>query len=120
MFAGSGITASITSDADSSQTTLRDFVEGYNLGWHTGYDVGIVHGAAEESAAWSSILTGCTSTWRVARRDETIASRVLSHDPCRKRCRACSRCIHSLAWWSRDGRPYEGVAAEAARLARAS
>lgn len=33
--------------------------------------------------------------------------------PCRARCRACSRCIASLAYWLRGGRRYLGVDREA-------
>jgi hypothetical protein len=93
----------------------------WRLGYATGYDVGYAHGVEDEGAAWSSILTGCTDTFRSPHQDELRAVRdEIRHDPCPARCDKCSRCFHSRAWWGRGCRPFEGVEAEAARVRQAS
>lgn len=94
-----------------------DFTAGYTLGYATGYDVGHAHGVTEESAAWTSVLTGCTDTWRQPRREEVLRAREVDHQPCPTKCRTCSACFHSLSWYERGGRPYLGVQAERARAA---
>lgn len=45
--------------------------------------------------------------------DELQRRQEVDHSPCPRKCRQCSRCIHSLAYWSRGGRDYCGVQAEA-------
>jgi hypothetical protein len=32
--------------------------------------------------------------------------RVVDHQPCRARCRSCSACVHSLAFYARGGRSF--------------
>ena len=85
----------------------------FRLGYAAGFDVGYAWGVRDEGAAWSSILTGCTDTWRSPRQAELQAVREeIRHDPCPARCDRCSRCIHSRSWWSRGGRPYPGAERE--------
>jgi hypothetical protein len=38
--------------------------------------------------------------------------RAVDHQPCGVKCRRCSRCIHSMAYYGRGGRDYFGAAAE--------
>lgn len=56
------------------------------------------------------------TTWTHPRHAEIVARRRLDHLPCPRKCRRCSRCIHSLAWHERGQRPYLGVQREAALL----
>src|SRR4051794_6956607 len=41
----------------SPEADAREFEAGYKAGFATGYDVGRAHGVADESAAWTAILT---------------------------------------------------------------
>ena len=92
----------------------------YRLGYAAGYDVGRAHGVADEGAAWTSVLTGCTDTWRTPRQDEVEQARAVDHMPCPRRCARCSRCVHSLDYWRLGGRHYLGVEAEAELAAGAA
>lgn len=54
--------------------------------------------------------------------DELARARAVDHQPCARRCRRCSRCIHSMAYYGRGGRDYLGAEVErelAAAAARA-
>jgi len=85
-----------------------DFEAGYRLGYGNGYSAGYAHGVRDEGDAWSVIFTGCAETWRRPNYAELEQRRRIDHDPCPAKCRRCSRCIHSLAYWARGG-PYPGV-----------
>lgn len=88
-----------------------DFDAGYRLGFATAAQVEYRRGEHDADDRWTSALTGCTSTWRSPGRDETEQTRTPDWQPCSMKCRRCSRCIASMAYWARGGRPYLGVAA---------
>jgi hypothetical protein len=50
--------------------------------------------------------------WVHPRFAEVVKRRQVDHEPCPTRCRRCSRCVHSLAYWARGGRDYRGQANE--------
>jgi hypothetical protein len=86
-----------------------DFVAGYQLGWCAAADVEFRRGYDQADAEWTAVLTGCTETFRRPTHAELEARRQIDHQPCSRRCRSCSRCIHSLAYYARGG-PYMGAA----------
>jgi hypothetical protein len=104
----------------SAVNNTRHFADGYRIGYGTGYAVGYAAGVTDEGDAWSAIFTGCAETWRRPDYAELQARREIDWQPCQQRCQACSRCIASLAYWARGGRPYLGVQAEADLVAVAS
>jgi hypothetical protein len=97
---------------DDAHAAVRDLELGWSVGYGHGYDIGRAHGRAEEGDAWQAIITGWAETTRRPNYAEIEARRVPDWRPCRQRCRACSRCIASLAYYGRGGRPYEGVERE--------
>jgi hypothetical protein len=100
---------------DSKPRRALDFETGYWIGYGNGYSAGYAHGGQEVDDAWQAIVTGFAETFRRPNYAEIEARRIPDWRPCPQRCKACSRCIASLAYWSRGGRPYEGVEAELAR-----
>lgn len=83
-----------------------------------GYRAGLIDGRAQVMAALGEAGTAAA---RLARPildqpawDVILGRRELDHKPCPAKCRKCSRCIHSLAWWERGGRPFLGVEQERA------
>jgi hypothetical protein len=108
--------ATSTTTKTESTATLWHFLEvgidaGYAVGWGDGYDW-----RDREVQGWLGVSREHLKSPLYAELQER---RTLSHDPCRTRCKKCSKCIHSLAYWARGGRDYLGVEAEAA-LAGAS
>lgn len=85
-----------------------------------GYRAGVCDGRADVLAAVGeagrAIAPGAAAVMKQPSWDELQSRRAPDYQPCPARCSACSRCIASLAYWSR-GRPYLGVEQEAA-LAR--
>jgi hypothetical protein len=81
----------------------------YQIGYGNGYQIGYAHGVRDEGAAWTAVFTGCAETWRRPNYAELENAREVDWQPCPARCKACSRCIASLAYWARGGRPYEGA-----------
>ncbi len=57
-------------------------------------------------------LEAARTIWVHPRFAEFAKRREPDHRPCPARCRRCSRCIHSLAWFARGGRAYLGIVAE--------
>jgi hypothetical protein len=92
---------------------LADLALGYQVGYGNAYQVAYAHGVADESAAWTAIFTGCAATWRRPNYAELEQRRTFDWQPCPRRCRACSRCIASEAYWRRGGKPYGGIQAVA-------
>jgi hypothetical protein len=88
---------------------LRDLELGYQLGYGDGYGIGYAHGVRDEGDAWQAILTGFAETWRRPNYAELQRRRLFDWQPCPLRCRSCSRCIASRAYWARGGQPYAGV-----------
>jgi hypothetical protein len=82
---------------------LRDFRAGYQLGYGAAADVEYRRGYDQADAEWTAVLTGCTETFRRPNYAEVQARRVIDHQPCSSKCKACSRCIHSMAYWARGG-----------------
>lgn len=58
--------------------------------------------------------------WVHPRFSELEEIRKPDYRPCPAKCRACSRCVASESYWSRGGRPYLGVEAEARLAARSA
>jgi hypothetical protein len=51
-----------------------------------------------------AIARAARAGWMHPRYDEIVKRRAVDHQPCRARCRSCSRCVHSLAYYARGGR----------------
>jgi hypothetical protein len=93
---------------------LADFAAGYQLGYAVGVEIGWRRGyeecADDHDRAWGLI----SATLKAAPSYQELAERrAITHEPCLRRCKACSQCIHSLAYWGRGGRDYQGADAMA-------
>jgi len=53
-----------------------------------------------ERQAWLGVAK---STLSLTTQQALARARTVDHRPCPARCRQCSRCIHSLAYWQRRG-----------------
>jgi hypothetical protein len=82
------------------------------IGWHA--CSAAVLPAAEDTARYAA-----ATVWKLPWHAEVEKHRVIDHRPCPAMCRRCSRCIHSLDYWARGGRPYLGVQREAEAAAGA-
>ncbi|MDP9092273.1 MAG: hypothetical protein M3N95_04855 [Actinomycetota bacterium] len=107
--------AALVATTDSS-LDQSEFEAGYRLGFPAGYERGYASGVQDEGDAWTSIMTGVSSVLRNPEHAELERRRQPDYTPCPYKCRACSRCIASMAYWARGGRPYMGRAAELHRL----
>jgi hypothetical protein len=89
---------------------LADFAAGYELGFGCGVEIGWRRGyeecAEDNDHAWGLVSATLrdSPTYR-----ELVERRAVSHEPCLRRCKRCSQCIHSLAYWGRGGRDYQGA-----------
>lgn len=89
------------------------WAEAYRFGWHAGRADGLDQAAADTDRLWLGALgliqtVSPTSAELHRRRAED------PKNPCPTRCRKCSRCVRSMAYWSRGGRDYLGVEQERA------
>lgn len=88
------------------------------LSWAAlGYRVGLIDGETAVlrrlGRAGDSVMAGDLAILRRPRHSDIAAQRQVDHQPCPTRCASCSQCLHSLVYWSRGGRDYLGVKAEA-------
>jgi hypothetical protein len=103
----------VTWPFDEESHALQTGIDaGYSLGYRDGWDD---HGRRID--LWLGIVkSGLDAPTQTG----LAKARELSYDPCSLKCRRCSRCIHSLAYWARGGRDYLGVEAEATLLREAA
>jgi hypothetical protein len=81
---------------------------GYQLGYGTGYEIGWAHGFEARDRELQAVLGVVRSTLSTPRQSELQESR--EHhpgEPCERKCRRCSKCTHSLAYWRRGGRDFK-------------
>jgi hypothetical protein len=100
---------------DKERGALLTFADGFDVGVDAGLVVGFRQG-------WTAHVDRVQARFGLAVLDEPTRGelarlREVDHRPCAARCRRCSRCIHSLAYYGRGGRDYLGVEAER-RLAK--
>jgi len=105
---------------DGMSAGLRAFADGFSAGAEVGHELGVRHGEAAEARLWSEALGILQQTANRPLQAELQRRRAEDPtDPCPARCRRCSQCARSIAWWSRGGRDYYGREAEAALAERA-
>ncbi len=78
------------------------------------YSYGYAQGRADGEAAATELLPPCGPS--VSHAELAERRKMVDTDPCRRRCRRCSQCLFSLAFWGRGGRDFLGVAAELEHL----
>lgn len=96
------------------RTERDDFAEGYSAGLATGLDLGFRQGENAEARLWSEALGELQQADQTTAAEYELRRAEDPIEPCRARCRSCSRCVRSIAYWGRGGRDYLGVEAEAA------
>lgn len=90
----------------------QQFELAYRIGYGNGYDHGWRQGVDAEQQAWDRIFhTPYLNDWRRPSHAELVERRIPDWQPCRQRCQACSRCVASMAYWARGGKPFTGVGA---------
>jgi hypothetical protein len=80
-----------------------DFAAGYRLGWETGYDIGVWHGAEEQSGAWASAVADAKELLRQAHEPDRPDRRVaLAERYCAVRAERLYNdpAAWDSAWWS--------------------
>lgn len=86
-----------------------------------GYRAGIHDGRCEILAAigeaGDNVRRAASPVLKQPALDTLLGRRDPDFRPCPARCQRCARCIASMAYWARGGRPYLGLEQEAA-LAR--
>lgn len=91
-----------------------DYVLGYELGVHVSWNEAWSAGwdAAEQdmASAWAKVAKEVRdrANDRPAAELRALRDAEPDHQPCPRKCDACSRCIHSRAWYSRGKQPYLG------------
>lgn len=81
--------------------TIEVYIDaGRTIGFGEGYQY-----RDTEVQAWLGVVRGVLKQPTM---DELAKARELSHEPCSRKCRRCSRCIHSLSYWERGGADYLG------------
>lgn len=94
----------------ASSVDAASFADGFDLGVSAGLAVGFQQG-------WGAHVERVQARFGLAVLDEPTQDklaqlRAVDHQPCSRKCRRCSRCIHSMAYYGRGGRDYLGVEAE--------
>jgi hypothetical protein len=99
--------------------SMYDRADSEQAAYEAGYLAGLANGISAErrdrdriDAEWQSWLGVAKSSLDLPTHAQLERSRTIDHQPCAARCKKCSRCIHSLAYWARGGRDYLGVGAE--------
>jgi hypothetical protein len=110
--AASEVIAATDSSVSCEADRERYFDIGADAGYTLGYQEGFRDGSDRVHAEYQSWLGVFRPVLSLPLQEDLKQRRALSHDPCRARCRKCSQCIHSLAYWARGGRDYLGVEAE--------
>jgi hypothetical protein len=95
-------TRSVAQDTDFLAGLAVGIDAGLAVGWRQGWDA---HVDQVQQRFGLAVLDAPTQ-------DRLAQLRAVDHQPCQRRCRACSRCTHSLAYYGRGGRDYFGVEAE--------
>ena len=103
----------ILADADPDSA----FLDGVDLGTEAGYAVGWRDGYERRDFEAMLAYGIAKAAIGLPTKAELAKRRMVDHRPCPRKCRRCSKCVHSLAYWARGGRDYLGVEAEA-ELAR--
>ncbi|MDQ6875798.1 MAG: hypothetical protein M3042_12145 [Actinomycetota bacterium] len=82
----------------------------YAAGWADGWR----DAESAAAASWKPLAAWVRGTANSPSYNVLAARRATPDtDPCSDRCRRCSRCVGSLAYWGRGGRDWLGVEAEA-------
>jgi len=117
------VTAAVTRLTTDTPLTAQfareraEFEAGYIAGYHVGHELGVRHGEAAEARLWSEALGALQQTANLPLQAELEARRAdTCTDPCPTRCRQCSRCVRSLAYWGRGGRDFAGAEQEKAQI----
>jgi hypothetical protein len=103
-------TADLKSDSTLTQPDPFDLFDmGLRLGLAYGRRAGIVQGREDEDAEWQAHMGVLRDVVTQPRQAELEAARQFTPgEPCYRKCRRCSRCVHALAYWQRGGRDYPG------------
>lgn len=79
---------------------------GWRLGLIDGRDEGLHAAELDMAEAWHRVWLDVRKTMAQPTFAELAGRRRADHRPCPARCRKCSRCMASLAYWNRGGRPF--------------
>jgi hypothetical protein len=77
-----------------------------------GYVEGYAAGVAVTELDYQLHLGVAKSALSLPLLAELERRRTVDHQPCAMKCRRCSRCVHSLAYYGRGGRDFLGIEAE--------
>ena len=77
------------------------YVDGYTVGFQTGTEI--------EHDRWTYWLGIARKRLDTTAYVEIERRREVDHQPCAGKCRRCSRCIHSMAWYARGRRDFRGT-----------
>jgi hypothetical protein len=104
----------VTAAVAVAPVDAASFADGFDIGVTAGLAVGYQQG-------WHAHVERVQARFGLAVLDEPTQEKLaqlrnVDHQPCRAKCRRCSTCIHSMAYYGRGGRDYLGTEAEA-RLA---
>jgi hypothetical protein len=94
----------VTDAADDSRNLVL-----YQVGYGTGYDVGYAHGWNACDDEWQAHMGVLVDVLNQPRHAELEAARQFTPgEPCNRKCRHCSKCVHAAAYRHRGWRDYPG------------